>query len=82
MDKQSESTKLLDVASGDQWSQQKRDINGKGKTISSLDDLKKIFHDLLYPEDNKMINVAFQKIEQKIHLEREKVILMFSNNCL
>lgn len=74
MDKQSESTKILEVAGGDQWPQQKRDIKGKGVTINSLNDLKMIFHNLLHPKDNKAVDQVFQQLEQKTHLEREKVI--------
>lgn len=73
MDKQSENTKLLEAATGDQWSQHNREISGKGQTISSLRDLKEIFHKLLYPEDNKVIDLAFQKVEEKTHLKREKI---------
>ncbi|EFO27066.1 hypothetical protein LOAG_01421 [Loa loa] len=73
MDKQSESTKILEVASGDQWPQQKRDIRGKGVVINSLADLKIVFHNLLYPKDNKAVDQAFQQLEQKTHLEREKI---------
>ncbi|KAK6109132.1 TB2/DP1 HVA22 family protein [Brugia pahangi] len=68
-----ESTKILEVAGGDQWPDQKRDIKNKGAIISSLDDLKMIFHNILYPKDNKAVDQAFQQLEQKTHLEREKI---------
>uniref|UniRef100_A0A0R3RSR0 Receptor expression-enhancing protein n=1 Tax=Elaeophora elaphi TaxID=1147741 RepID=A0A0R3RSR0_9BILA len=73
MDNQSEGTKILEVAGGDQWPQQKRNVKGKGAVISSLNDLKMVFHSLLYPKDNKAVDQAFQKLEQKTHLEREKI---------
>ncbi|KAL3985995.1 TB2/DP1 HVA22 family protein [Acanthocheilonema viteae] len=70
MDK--EGTKILEVAGGDQWSQQKR-VMGKGITINSLNDVKMIFQSLLYPKDNKTVDQAFQKLEEKTSLKREKI---------
>lgn len=71
MDKQSE------VAGGDQWLQQKHGVKDKGVVISSLNDLKMVFHNLLYPKDNKAVDQTFQKLEQKTHLKREQVISVF-----
>ncbi|EJW76792.1 TB2/DP1 family protein, partial [Wuchereria bancrofti] len=68
-----ESTKILEAAGGDQWPEQKRDLKNKGTIISSLDDLKTVFHNLLYPKDNKAVDQAFQKLEEKTHLGREKI---------
>uniref|UniRef100_A0A915PYY6 Receptor expression-enhancing protein n=1 Tax=Setaria digitata TaxID=48799 RepID=A0A915PYY6_9BILA len=70
MNKELESTKISEVAAGDQW---KGDDKDKGMVISSLNDLKVIFHNLLHPKDNRTVDQAFQQLEQKTHLEREKI---------
>ncbi|VDN05817.1 unnamed protein product [Thelazia callipaeda] len=46
----------------------------KGVTINSLNDLKAVFHSLLYPKENKVAEQAFVSLEQKTHLNREKIL--------
>ncbi|VDO55042.1 unnamed protein product [Onchocerca flexuosa] len=74
MDSEPENSKILEVAGGDQWSKNKNAVKSKGTMINSLDDLKTIFHNLLHPKNNKIVDQAFEQIEQKTHLGREKVI--------
>ncbi|VDK78389.1 unnamed protein product [Onchocerca ochengi] len=74
MDTEPENTKILEVAGGDQWSQKKGAVKSKGTSINSLNDLKTVFHNLLHPKNNKAVDQAFQQIEQKTHLEREKIV--------